>query len=275
MPTLGSVPSVPVADGNSGTSATETKNALYKYDFVINNYTTDELCQLKVTLPKICKKAKFGLEVGESGTPHIQGFLSLIKKERITGLHKQKGLERASFRPVRNEKACEAYCEKDNLEFSHGYPAKITHTIKFNTWQQHIIDEQSTTPDNRTVNWFWSVRGKMGKTSLVRWLVDKHNAQWASGGRYTDVMNLIYHTDMDTCRCVIFVLPREHMNHISYSALEAVKDGLVCNMKSFKNGSKIFNPPHVYVFANYPPDTSVLSKDRWNIINLDYMFGLK
>lgn len=80
---------------------------------------------------------------------------------------------------------------------------------------------------------------------------------------------------MDTCRCVIFVLPREHMNHISYSALEAVKDGLVCNMKSFKNGSKIFNPPHVYVFANYPPDTSVLSKDRWNIINLDYMFGLK
>lgn len=269
-----SVPSVPATDGNSGTSVADCKNALYKYDFVINNYTTDELCHLNDTLRQICKKAKYGLEVGEEGTPHVQGFISLKVKERYTGLHKYPGLERASFRPVRNETACEAYCEKDGLVFSHGYPEKIEHYCMFNTWQQHILDEVRTKPDRRLINWFWSDKGKFGKTALIRYLVDKCNAQFASGGKYTDVMNLVYHTDMDKCRCIVFVLPREHKNHISYSALEAVKDGLVCNMKSFKNGSKIFNSPHVFVFANYPPDISLLSTDRWNIIQLDHMRGV-
>lgn len=266
-----SVPTVPETDGNSGTSVSNCTNALYKYDFVINNYTPDELCQLNDTLRKITKKSKYGLEVGESGTPHVQGFMSLIKKERIAGLHKYAGLERASFRKIRNEKACEAYCEKDGLVFSHGYPEPIIHYCMFNTWQKFCIDEMNRPADNRTINWFWSDKGKVGKTALIRYLVDKHKAQFASGGKYTDVMNLVYHTNMDECRCVLFVLPREHKNHISYSALESVKDGLVSNMKSYQNGSKIFNPPHVFVFANYPPDDRNLSVDRWNIIQLDYL----
>lgn len=173
------------------------------------------------------------------------------------------------------DKNCESnYAQKDYthdgfLRIKWGFPEEIKHTIMFNTWQNFIVESMQDIPDNRTIHWFWSARGKMGKTSLIRYLVDKCNAQYASGGKYTDIMNLIYHTDMDKCRCVIFALPREHENHISYSALEAVKDGMVSNMKSYKNGSKIFNPPHIFVFANYPPDDKKLSQDRWNIICLD------
>jgi len=52
-------------------------------------------------------------EVGEKGTKHIQGYLELQEKKRITALKKLKGLERAHFEMRRGTQA-EAinYCEK-------------------------------------------------------------------------------------------------------------------------------------------------------------------
>lgn len=232
-----------------------------------------ELCR------NISKKGLIGFEICPStGTPHLQTFLSLKKKTRLQAMWKL--FPKSRCRPCyAGETANMIYCSKSKNTIS--WDDKTTNVVNqkdyfedeclHNTWNEWIIQEIQQKPDKRLIHWFWSEKGKMGKTSLVKYLVHYHNAQFATGGKYTDIMNLVYHTDMNKCRCVIFTLPREHKNHISYSALESVKDGLVSNMKSFKNGSKEFPRPHVFVFANYPPiieDT--ISTDRWNIVKLDY-----
>lgn len=69
-------------------------------------------------------------------------------------------------------------------------------------------------------------------------------------------------------KIVIWDLPRNNGNKISYDAIESVKNGMICNTK-FETGTKIFDPPHIIIFSNEQPEEENLSKDRWNIINID------
>ena len=67
---------------------------------------------------------------------------------------------------------------------------------------------------------------------------------------------------------VVFDLPRNNGNKISYSALESIKNGLIVNTK-YETGSKLFNSPHIIVFSNMQPDVTAMSGDRWVIKCLD------
>jgi hypothetical protein len=43
---------------------------------------------------------------------------------------------------------------------------------------------------------------------------------------------------------------------------------MICNTK-YETGVKVFNSPHIFVFANFPPDKpDELSNDRWIIKEL-------
>jgi hypothetical protein len=55
-----------------------------------------------------------------------------------------------------------------------------------------------------------------------------------------------------------------NQNKVSYSSIECIKNGMITNTK-YETGFKVFNPPHVVVFSNFPPDEEKLSADRWNI----------
>ena len=60
------------------------------YCFTYNNYTTDGEEKLKSWLADNTKYACFGHEVAPTtGTPHLQGFFSLIKQSRTTTLQKK------------------------------------------------------------------------------------------------------------------------------------------------------------------------------------------
>lgn len=251
----------------------DDKQQYAKYDFVINNYTELEVSELKRVLPLISKKAVFGLEVGDSGTPHIQGCLFLNKKMRYRTIVKENScFARASFRVIRNDKACIEYCQKGEAIYRHGdipkppKPLKIIENLY--PWQQEIRDLCLTEPDDRTIHWYWEDKGNIGKSAFVKYMVVKHNALFTNGGKHNDLINLVFNNDMDNCNIIIWDLPRASKGHISYSTLESVKNGMVCNTK-YETGTKCFNPPHIIVFANYPPDDEgQLSSDRWNIINL-------
>lgn len=66
--------------------------------FTLNNYSSAEVVALSLafTNGRFIHIA-WAEEVGESGTPHLQGSFSLVKKERATALHKISGLERAAL----------------------------------------------------------------------------------------------------------------------------------------------------------------------------------
>lgn len=258
------VPAVPTADGNSETSA----NALYKYDCVINNWTDQEYKYLCASVPTICKKWVIAKEVGEGGTPHLQVYLSLKKKMRIKSLHAVKGLERASMRKCRNEEALIEYCKKDGDYIQGGFPKPIKIISQLREWQLEVENIYLGPVDDRKIYWFWDGEGGKGKSALVKYFVVKYHALFCDGGKKSDLINLVFNNNMDDCNLVIWDLPRSSKGGISYATLEAVKNGLVCNTK-YETGVKAFNPPHIFVFANFPPeDLSALSADRWIIKQL-------
>ena len=258
---------VPEESGNTVSLSSSSSNALYKYDFVLNNYKPEDCAKIREVLSKICKKWVFGYEVGESGTPHLQGFMHLIKKERITTLKSKLG-SRLSFRGVRNELACIEYCKKDGNFESFGFPKPIKIIDKLYPWQQSILDIYLTEPDDRTIHWFWEPTGNVGKSAFVKYMVVKYGVLFCNGGKHSDLVNLVFNANMDDCKCIIWDLPRSTKGKISYSTLECVKNGMICNTK-YETGNKIFNPPHIFCFANYPPENpDELSEDKWKVVEL-------
>lgn len=257
---------VPEEDGNNDSSSSSS-NALYKYDFVLNNYKIEECAKIKEVLTKICKKWIIGYEVGENGTPHLQGYISLIKKERKSTLNKKLG-NRCSFRACRNEPALMDYCRKDGNFESFGFPKPIKIIETLRPWQRDIENLYHTEPGEREIYWFWEDTGGIGKSSFVKYMVIKHGVLFCNGGKHSDLINLVFNTNMDDCKCIIWDLPRCTKGKVSYATLECVKNGMICNTK-FETGVKCFNTPHIFVFANYPPDDrSELSEDRWKITEL-------
>jgi hypothetical protein len=207
----------------------------------------------------------FGREVcPTTGKKHLQGFLHLKKPMRNTEL---KLPMNPHLEPCKGDEASNTkYCSKEGDFFKYGFPKPIK-TIIPRPWQQRILDLTLEEADDRTIHWYWESTGRVGKSVFCKYMVMNHNAAFCYGGKYADLINLIYMTDMDICNTVIFDIPRPDKNKINYSALESIKNGLVCNTK-FETGYKAFNSPHVIVFSNYPPDETKMSQDRWKITEL-------
>lgn len=91
------------------------QNRSRRWCFTLNNYTNEELSQVT----EISKKNSFdyfifGKEIGESGTPHLQGYLEAKNAVRLTTLKNQIS-NRAHFEVARGtRKDNEKYCSKDS-----------------------------------------------------------------------------------------------------------------------------------------------------------------
>ena len=265
--------SVPAENGNNEHSPpipTKTDNAKYKYDFVINNYTETEVCQVIQTLKKIAKKGGFGKEVGEEeGTPHLQGFISLKRKLRITGITKLDGFARASLRETRNEKALIEYCMKDNCFFKIGFPKPLKVITELKMFQKQIEEMCEEEPDDRTINILIDTETNIGKTALCKYMNYKHQAILFTGGDTSDVACQLAQEvengrDLNDKTTMIFnyaegIKPNKRL-------LENVKDGLITSPK-YKSSTMNFNSPHIWVFCNMIGDDILKSnrKDVWRI----------
>ena len=164
------------------------------------------------------------------------------------------------------------YCVKQQNEMltncKFPKPISVIDYNQFYDWQKEIYELCKTEPDDRSIYWYWEPIGGIGKTQFIKYMVHKENVLFCNGGKYNDIMNLVFNTDMDYCDCIMFDIPRSHGGKISYSSLESIKNGMVCNTK-YETGTKLFNSPHVIVFANFPPECpEELSEDRWHIIEI-------
>lgn len=242
----------------------------------------DEIAPVIAKAQKLCFKGLAQTELCPSTKrPHMHLMLWGRTKFRDTVLKMPK---RDGKQTWRSESLLDYHNESDyaNKEKSFdgvyrikwGFPEPLVFKVHYVQWVIWLEDILNGPVLERKIIWLWSDDGKMGKTQLIRkWVAERH-AQFVLGGTYNNVMNLIANTDMNTCRHVFFSLPKD-CTYVSYNALESLKDGLVSNMKSHTNTSVIFNPPHVVVFANMPPDKSRLMSDRWIIHKIDFMKGVK
>lgn len=244
------------------------------HTFTWNNYPMEAIEILINLFKNIAYDYCFQQEKGnECGTPHLQGVVSLKKRMRWTefGLPRCIHWERVAVLPL-----CYAYCSDPKKRHGNCWSLlykiqpnlKILHPENFKPWQSEVIEHIGTEPDDRTIWWLWSLDGGIGKSTFCKYLAHAYNAVICGKGAYSDIMNIMFKANMSVSNLVVFDLPRNNGNKISYSALEAIKNGLIVNTK-YETGSKIFNPPHIIVFSNMMPDVSAMSMDRWVIKNLD------
>lgn len=130
----------------------------------------------------------------------------------------------------------------------------------FRPWQQWTLDLLQQDPHDRHVYWFYDPLGGYGKTFLSKFLVQERGAFYMNGGKSADIC-FAYQGE----KIVIFDYMRDHKDFVGYGPIEQLKNGMFFSPK-YQSVMKSFDTPHVIIFANFEPDYTKLSRDRWRIV---------
>ncbi len=256
--------STKIVKGKIGNSVQSSAKSTWFFTF--NNYDTESIEYLQIVFNELKAKYVFGEEVGASGTPHLQGYIKLVKRLRLTALVKID--PRIHWEATRNDDSAISYCQKDNKVYSNMRLTVYKNPyvdIKWRAWQQSILEILKTEPDDRSIHWFWEPTGNVGKSFLTKYLMVKENAL-ICGGKAGDIFHQIAKRLEDgfDIRIAIMDIPRTYMGFISYQAIESLKNGFIISGK-YEGGQYSFGRCHVICFANEEPNMDAVSKDRWKI----------
>lgn len=142
------------------------------------------------------------------------------------------------------------------------------------TWQNNLLNMLTGAPHPRQIYWIYEEVGNKGKSFMGRYMATMHGALILEAGRKVDLAH-IFVTTIPTPGIVIFDLSRTAAPHddgvsrgspvdVVYSLMESLKNGYIIATKYESKGLS-FKVPHVVVFANFAPDRSKMSEDRWNV----------
>lgn len=230
--------------------------------FTWNNYPENWLQDF---LPKVetnCKLWVFEKEVGNSGTPHIQGKIQMKTKGRP--------METFKIPEIHWEKSAvwdgHEYCAKDGTQegvdiWFGGFEPVLK--PKIYGWQKELAD-QIPNLKVRKIYWFWEAEGGKGKSDFMLWMRLTYGKKVLKvGGKGNDIKCAIAMRETKP-KYVLVDVSRSAKDFMSYSALEEVSNGYFFNGK-YESGEVIMAKPIIIVFANQRPDTSTMSADRWEI----------
>lgn len=220
----------------------------------------------------------FQEEVGDAGTPHLQGYVHYKNAVALSTLKAWN--PRLHLEQTRSVVNSVAYCSDKTkrppngrvwsrgFDLPSGGPEPPLEDNELYLWQRSLMQELEGDPDDRTVVWYHDPDGGCGKTALAKCILVKFQSEvlYLSGGASKDILHQVVKAKKDP-RIVIFNFPRTSEGKVSYAALETIKDGLVQSGK-YEGGFRYFPIPHVIVFANWEPDRTALSADRWIIRHL-------
>ncbi len=212
----------------------------------------------------------------ETKRDHLQGCFTLKKKGRpitelgFEGVHYE--LQRGTDVEAANYANKDETRKEEGVRYRRGYAkAVVLMTTEMLRHSQLTIADKFREDEDplfgRKIHWFWEAKGGWGKSILAKYMVDQMGAI-VIGGASKDCLHVIAEVVTKTGDCprmVIFDVPRTNNGHVSYQAIEAVKNGMFCSGK-YESKMVRFNSPHVLVFANQEPEREKLSADRW-IIN--------
>lgn len=243
---------------------------------------------------------------------HIQGYFQFKKKTRFQGIKKLwaeadiPNAESCHWEICKSVVKSKIYCSKADTRIGDDYYTNIRDQVTrlhenkpkkgegqvvksvdydpdqlklikeedFYTWQREITDLLESEADDRTINWFWDTEGGVGKSVWIRWALTKYKI-CVGGGTADALLTLIARelpTAPDGLQAVIWDLPRCMKRFDNYGTLEIIKNGFFSATRY--EGAKVNMPYcHVFVFANRPPNESMMSADRWNIVCLDKYRG--
>lgn len=245
-----------------------------RWCFTLNNYTVEEI----QALMKIHSGPGgtdgtdfiiFGEEIGEGGTPHLQGYIEFKKRIRPKGLI----CDRIHWEVARGSKDRNIeYCSKEGNYYINGKkprPAiKVTEEMLY-PWQRDIYELCLTEPDDRKIYWIWEDEGCAGKSALVKLIAHKLNAIVVSN-KGADMKHgvISYHEKKREWPDIVLInIPRSvDVDFISYQGIEELKDGCFFSPK-YESSMVIMPSPHVIIFANKEPERDKFSADRWVVYN--------
>jgi len=148
-------------------------------------------------------------------------------------------------------------------------------TAVLRPWQEGLLRLVSCAPDPRQVYWLWDREGNQGKSWMARYLSCMQDALILEPGKLAD-LSYIFLKNMTTI--VIFDLSRTVAPtgeegtksgpvDVIYTMMERLKNGYLISTK-YESQKLHFEIPHVVVFANFEPERSKMSADRWAIQEL-------
>lgn len=269
---------VPKCSGKSGNTKLTSKqpSPAKRWCFTLNNYSEKDIAEIKFCKEfQSSKKYMFQEEKGESGTPHLQGFIIFSRKLRPLGL-KLCG-KRIHWENMKGSiKENIVYCSKPQDRIGKCYykgckPFKPIITItenKFYSWQETLICLIRQDSSDRTIHWVYETAGNVGKSAFCKWLCI-HECAILCSGRAKDMKYLITQMDAEgsPTDLIVFDIPRSRQNKLSYVGMEEIKNGCFCSSK-YETKMTITNSPCIVVFSNFPPKYSCLSKDRWAVYKI-------
>lgn len=252
----------------SGTGNTKTvPNRSRGWCFTLNNFNEVEynILKLKISLYSQWIIAK---EVGELGTPHLQGYFyskNQVAFSSLKNINNRIHWERAKGKPLDNLN----YCMKEglfetNMEIPYVEKPNIISELK--VWQQKIVDIiRNDEPDDRKIYWYYDEEGGKGKSALCKYLAHHNLASVYRSGKASDIKAMIL---LDKkCRDFCIDLSRSNENFVSYTVMEEIKDGFIISTK-YEGGKLLMTTPHLFIFANFMPKEFVMSSDRFEIVDL-------
>lgn len=257
------------------------------WGFTWNNYDMDQWKAIMDRMDQMDHKYIAQEEIGEEGTRHLQAFLISPKRfrpiETFGDITKEIHWGDKYGKPSKKKDwvRCADYCRK--TESYEGGPRWCTIKLPRPTVlltkemmrpEQLAIAAEFEEPEDplfgRKVHWIWDTDGCVGKSILAKYMVDCMGAMKVSGANDNILCGVTRWIEEkgEAPDIIIFDLPRKNQNKVSYAAIEQIKDGCFFSGK-YESGMCRFNSPHIIVFANKPPDMSMLSMDRWKIRCLD------
>lgn len=241
--------------------------------FTFNNYEKEDITILEDKFKEKCKWYVFQEETGENGTKHLQGTIELKEKGRPIEIF---GYKEIHWEKTRKVSSAIDYCNKldtrsgdvrTNLKLPR--QPNILKYEQLYDWQREIVDKCETDPNDRTINWYWEEKGCAGKTALCKYLVFHKKALIVSGKANDCKYGVVSYEKKYGFypEIILWNIPRCVSDHISYTSVEELKDGLFFCGK-YESCSVLMAEPHVFIFANCPPNIDNMSKDKWNVVEL-------
>lgn len=288
--------------------------------FTLNNYTIGDLNRiddLVTTASDDFAYVIYGKEVSATGTPHLQGFVSLKKRTRLLRVKDLIG-SNPHVEVARKVPAAIQYCKKDgdwkefgslkaskqggrsdleefkaavkggmlslsDIRENHSdvyakyqrfcveyiqdhYPKVTVPDYELRPWQQDLKSRLEEPPDRRKIIFVVDEQGNSGKSwfahSYARQVGD--SVQVLLPGRKVDMAYAL----KPGLRVLFLDAPRSKQGEfIQYDFLEDLKNGYVFSTK-YESRIKTYEPLHVVVNMNEPPDRTKLSEDRFVVINI-------